>query len=91
MFGREYAETPTDQGRQWAEPGRPVYDCPVSEISIEPPADAAQAAAIVAAVDGLWPRPIGAPVPDRDPSLAWRYSGRWWQRTRMVRADRPWT
>jgi hypothetical protein len=47
-----------------------------------------EVAAIVAAVEAVWPRPLmavaGAPEPDR-----WRFSGRWWAKPVPVRRDRP--
>lgn len=49
-----------------------------------------EAVAIAAAVEALWPRPTVAMVHAADGSLAWRFSGRWWQRDRMAHADRPW-
>ncbi len=54
-----------------------------------PPTDE-EAAVIVAAIEGLWPRPTAvAPVtPSRDRS--WRFSGRWWARPVPARRDRPW-
>lgn len=50
-----------------------------------------EAAAIVAAVEALWPRPVAVAEPERDPTTAWRFSGRWWHRDRFARAERPWS
>ncbi len=50
-----------------------------------------EVAAIMAAVEAVWPRPVvvvdggGA-----DPAAAWRFSGRWWARPIPTRRDRPW-
>jgi hypothetical protein len=46
-------------------------------------------AAIVAAIEMAWPRPIvvAAPVP---PPSAWRFSGRWWAKPGSVQRRRPW-
>jgi hypothetical protein len=45
-------------------------------------------AAIVAAVEVAWPRPVLAtPAPGPSP---WRFSGRWWSRPQTARRDRPW-
>ncbi|MEM8905618.1 MAG: hypothetical protein AAGA17_01420 [Actinomycetota bacterium] len=45
---------------------------PGGELSAE------ELAAVVAAVEVAWPRPVAAPPPpDRPP--AWRFSGRWWR------------
>jgi hypothetical protein len=49
-----------------------------------------EAAAIAAALEALWPRRIAVTQPERAPTLAWRFSGRWWQRDRMAAPDRPW-
>ncbi|MFW2334451.1 hypothetical protein [Ilumatobacter sp.] len=49
-----------------------------------------EAAAIVAAVEALWPRPAVAHSTPA-PGGAWRFSGRWWHRDRFAPVDRPWT
>ena len=51
-----------------------------------PPTDE-EAAVIVAAIEGLWPRAsaVAPAPPSRDRS--WRFSGRWW--ARPVPAPRP--
>ena len=69
--------------------------CPASvtgmpETRIEPAPTADEAAAIVAAVDALWPQPMAIAHPIGPQSRAWRFSGRWWMRDRRVDADRPW-
>jgi hypothetical protein len=49
-----------------------------------------EAAAIVAAVEALWPRPVilsASQDPLRTPT--WRFSGRWWSRPLPARRDRP--
>jgi hypothetical protein len=48
-----------------------------------------EAVAISAAIEALWPRPTVHLHHDQ-PTLAWRFSGRWWQRDRQLTADRPW-
>ena len=57
---------------------------------ITPAASDEEAAAIAAAVDALWPRPVvvvdGA---DRRPSV-WKFSGRWWSQPIPLRRARPW-
>jgi hypothetical protein len=60
------------------------------ETRIEPAPTAEEAAAIVAAVEALWPRPVAVQQPTHPRTLAWRFSGRWWHRDRMASADRPW-
>jgi hypothetical protein len=61
-----------------------------SETRIRPVPTDEEAAAIVAAVDVLWPRPIvvAEPMPMRRSS--WRFSGRWWTVPLPVRRDRTW-
>ncbi len=47
-----------------------------------------EAAAIVAAIEVVWPRPgeeVAQPAPPR-----WRFSGRWWSKPIPVRRNRPW-
>jgi hypothetical protein len=57
---------------------------------ISPAATEEEAAAIVAALEALWPRPVIAAAPPSRPANAWRYSGRWWSRPVAARRDRPW-
>jgi hypothetical protein len=47
-----------------------------------------EVAAIVAAIEVTWPRPVAAPAagPPR-----WRFSGRWWAKPVPLRRVRPWT
>ncbi len=46
-------------------------------------------AAIIAAVELAWPRPVVV-VEQAEPSVpAWRFSGRWWSKPVPVRRDRP--
>jgi hypothetical protein len=60
------------------------------KVSTDPTATEEEAAAIVAAVEAFWPRPIVVVAePVRRPS-AWRFSGRWWSRPVPARRDRPW-
>jgi hypothetical protein len=51
-------------------------------------------AAIVAAVEMVWPRPVqvvgAGGLADGERSSAWRFSGRWWSKPTTVRRDRPW-
>ncbi|HEV7888379.1 MAG TPA: hypothetical protein VGO92_12535 [Acidimicrobiales bacterium] len=48
-----------------------------------------QLAAIVAAVEMAWPRPV-VPAQQAAEPLRWRFSGRWWVRPIPSRRDRPW-
>ncbi|MEM9516502.1 MAG: hypothetical protein AAGA42_16755 [Actinomycetota bacterium] len=56
---------------------------------ITPPPTDEEAAAIAAATEGLWPRPVVAAAPPAQRS-AWRFSGRWWSRPIAARRERPW-
>ena len=46
-----------------------------------------EVAAIAAAIEVAWPRPVAADV-DIEPSR-WRFSGRWWSKPLPTRRDRP--
>jgi hypothetical protein len=46
-------------------------------------------AAIMAAVEVAWPRPVVVVPGDDDEPSRWRFSGRWWSRPLPVRRDRP--
>jgi hypothetical protein len=56
---------------------------------LEPPSGA-ELAAVVAAVEAAWPRPVAAGDGDDQAVPAWRFSGRWWARPVTVRRQRPW-
>jgi hypothetical protein len=60
-----------------------------SEVSgIRPAPTDEEAAAIMAALEGAWPRAVVAsapPAPER-----WRWSGRWWSKPVPLRRRRPW-
>jgi hypothetical protein len=47
-----------------------------------------EVAAIVAAVEVAWPRPVAAPA--EEPPPRWRFSGRWWSKPVPLRRNRPW-
>ncbi len=44
-------------------------------------------AAIAAAIEAAWPRPVAAAVAEPP---RWRFAGRWWSKPIPVRRDRPW-
>ena len=56
---------------------------------IRPAATDEETAAIMGAMEALWPKPavIVADEPTRRPT--WRFSGRWWSLPLPVRRDRP--
>jgi hypothetical protein len=61
----------------------------VSAVHVTPVPTEEEAAAIVAAVEAMWPRPtIVIAEPAKRPS-PWRFSGRWWSRPVPARRDRP--
>jgi hypothetical protein len=61
-----------------------------SELSVHPAPTAEEAAAIVAALEAVWPRPV-VPAPEAAGrrSTSWRFSGRWWSKPLPSRRDRP--
>jgi hypothetical protein len=60
------------------------------EVDAVPVPTDEEAAAIVAALEVLWPRAVAtAPEVDRRVS-SWRFSGRWWSAPMPVRRNRPW-
>jgi len=62
----------------------------MSDAKITPNPTDEEAAAIVAAIDALWPRPVA--VADRadraSQSARWRFSGRWWNKSTPAAARR---
>jgi hypothetical protein len=71
--------------------GRVSFTLAGVSVQITPVPTDEETAAIMAAVEALWPKPHLAAIqfePER--TLAWRFSGRWWQRDRMASPDRPW-
>jgi hypothetical protein len=64
------------------------------DVSVPPgtflaPPSGPELAAVVAAVEAVWPRPGGGAVDEAD-IPPWRFSGRWWARPPTVRRQRPW-
>ena len=62
----------------------------LAPVEISPAPTDEEAAAIMAAAEALWPKPLLAAASEPDRTMAWRFSGRWWQRDRHAHADRPW-
>ena len=60
------------------------------DTSISPAPTDEEAAAIVAAVEGLWPRTVVGGVADARRTSVWRFSGRWWSQPIPLRRARPW-
>jgi hypothetical protein len=61
----------------------------MGQIVITPAPTDEEAAAIVAAAEALWPRPVAGAAPARVVSPAWRFSGRWWAGPINLRRIRP--
>lgn len=60
------------------------------DAEITPAPTDEEAAAVVAAVEALWPRPVAEGYIEGDRrSPAWRFSGRWWARPLPARRNRP--
>jgi hypothetical protein len=53
------------------------------------PPEPAELAAIVAAVELAWPRPVIVEEAEDD-APTWRWSGRWWTGPVPLRRQRPW-
>jgi hypothetical protein len=60
----------------------------MADVRITPDPSDEEVAAILAAVEGAWPR-AGAAAPDGD-APRWRWSGRWWSKPIPARRNRPW-
>lgn len=57
-------------------------------ISVSPAPTEEEAAAIVASVEGAWPRAGAEAV--REEAPRWRWSGRWWTKPVPLSRARPW-
>jgi hypothetical protein len=62
----------------------------MQSTTITPAPTDEEAAAIVAAVEALWPRPVADFALERRRAGAWRFSGRWWTQPLPLRRARPW-
>ena len=60
------------------------------DVSITPAATEEEAAAIVAAMNALWPVPGVDAADDARRAPVWRFSGRWWSQPIPLRRARPW-
>jgi hypothetical protein len=63
----------------------------VTGPSITPAPTEDEVAAIVAAIEELWPRAVVGPADDVRRASVWRFSGRWWSQPVPLRRPRPWT
>ncbi len=64
--------------------------CTVMEVSVTSDASEEEIAAITAAIEALWPRPVAAAANDTRRPSVWRFSGRWWSQPIPLRRPRPW-
>lgn len=63
---------------------------PPTGLMMSPAPTDEEAAAIVAATEALWPKPIVVlPTVDAVRSRSWRFSGRWWSVPAPARRERP--
>ena len=60
------------------------------DASIMPAATDEEAAAITAAVEALWPRPLLSAADELERPAVWKFSGRWWSQPIPLRRPRPW-
>jgi hypothetical protein len=58
-------------------------------MDVRPTPSDEEMAAIAAAVEVLWPRPVVLDTTPAGPP-PWRFSGRWWRRPVAARRQRPW-
>jgi hypothetical protein len=65
----------------------PEHSMRVAGISPAPTSE--EAAAIIAAVEALWPRPVSTQRNTETTSVSWRFSGRWWASNHVARRGRP--
>jgi hypothetical protein len=68
----------------------PTGTTPGTDVVVTRGGDASdeEVAAIVAAIEVTWPRPVAAPAAASAPR--WRFSGRWWTKPVPLRRNRPW-
>ena len=66
----------------------PVVSPEGTSTHLAPP-DAETLAAIMAAIEVAWPRPVAVGGGDGRPAPRWRFSGRWWTKPIPARRDRP--
>jgi hypothetical protein len=58
-------------------------------MAVEPSPE--ELAAIIAAVEMTWPRPVlVTPALEPEGPSPWRFAGRWWSGQSVVRRTRPW-
>jgi hypothetical protein len=61
-----------------------------AHMTVSPAPSDDEVAAIIAAAEALWPKPVPAPSGWSPRNTSWRFSNRWWARPLPARRDRPW-
>ena len=61
----------------------------MTAVGMSPTPTAEETAAIVAAIEFNWPRPVVVLADPQPTTPPWRFSGRWWVRPVAQRRDRP--
>jgi len=59
-------------------------------MDIQPAATDEEAAAIAAALEAFWPKPVVAGRATDGRPAVWRFSGRWWSQPIPLRRARHW-
>ncbi|WP_162941454.1 hypothetical protein [Desertimonas flava] len=60
-------------------------------VAVSPVPSDEEAAALVAAIEAMWPGQAGGPGVSNGRPSAWKFSGRWWSQPIPLRRARPWT
>jgi hypothetical protein len=63
---------------------------PIGPVTISGAATVQEVAAVVAALEHLWPKPVLLAHDRTRETPSWRFSGRWWSRPNVTRRERPW-
>ena len=77
-----------DEQPEPAEAAAPTLEV-ASRTNLQPPPTEQEVAAILAAIEVAWPKPVALVAEDDRPSR-WRFSGRWWSAPVPLRRVRPW-
>ncbi len=62
---------------------------PPTGLMMSPAPTDEEAAAIIAATEALWPKPMVLAATEAPRSRSWRFSGRWWSVPVPARRERP--
>jgi hypothetical protein len=58
-------------------------------VEVSPAATDVEVAAIIAAIEALWPKPMLVEAPRAVRVPTWRFSNRWWIKPLASRRERP--